>query len=164
MKKSALVPALAFAILTPCAPDISRMESEFQTPPQEARPRVWWHWEDGNVTVDGIRKDPDWMKRIGIGGFHHFDASVQMDPVVEKRLIYMDEGWKEAFKAEISGLLKAGENAIEARVTNVWVNRLIGDRQPDCPKVTTYSSRAFYNADGRTVPAGLIGPVVLISE
>ena len=98
MKKSVLFSALTVALFASCTPDVSKMESEFQTPPQEARPRVWWHWEDGNVTVDGIRKDLDWMNRIGIGGFHHFDASVQMDPVVEKRLIYMDDGWKEAFK------------------------------------------------------------------
>ena len=29
----------------------------FRNPPQEARPRVWWHWMDGNVSMDGILKD-----------------------------------------------------------------------------------------------------------
>ncbi|MBR3097224.1 MAG: hypothetical protein IKH17_04990, partial [Bacteroidales bacterium] len=46
----------------------------FREPPQEARPRVWWHWMDGNVSMDGILKDIEWMERAGIGGFHQFDA------------------------------------------------------------------------------------------
>lgn len=70
----------------------------FANPPQEARPRVWWHWMNGNVTRDGIRKDLMWMHRAGIGGFHAFDAGTVSPQIVEKRLIYMDEGWKDAFR------------------------------------------------------------------
>lgn len=70
----------------------------FQNPPQEARVQVWWHWMDGNITKDGIRKDLEWMSRSGIGGFHHFDAGIHMEPIVEHRLIYMHDDWKDAFK------------------------------------------------------------------
>ncbi len=28
----------------------------FQNPGNAARPRVWWHWMNGNITKDGIRK------------------------------------------------------------------------------------------------------------
>lgn len=69
---------------------------EFRNPPAEARPRVWWHWEDGNVSKDGIRKDLEWMHSIGIGGYHHFDAGMPQKPVVEKRMVYMHEDWKDA--------------------------------------------------------------------
>ncbi len=69
----------------------------FQNPPQQARPRVWWHWMNGNVTKDGIYKDLMWMQRAGIGGFHAFDAGTVSPQIVEKRLIYMDDGWKDAF-------------------------------------------------------------------
>ena len=75
---------------------------QFVNPPQEARPRVWWHWMDGNITKDGIRKDLLWMDRVGIGGFHHFDAGLRTEQVVDKRLIYMQEDWKDAFKYAIS--------------------------------------------------------------
>jgi len=34
-----------------------------------AQPRVWWHWMNGNITKEGIRKDLEWMHRAGIGGF-----------------------------------------------------------------------------------------------
>lgn len=69
----------------------------FVNPPQEARPRVWWHWMNGNVTKDGIYKDLMWMHRVGIGGVHNFDAGMVVPQVVDKRLVYMDEGWKDAF-------------------------------------------------------------------
>lgn len=98
------VPCLIYALLllVSCTPSGSKLLEGFTNPPAEARPRVWWHWEDGNVTKDGIRKDLDWMKRIGIGGFHHFDASIDMPPVVDERLIHMQEGWKDAFRYAIA--------------------------------------------------------------
>src|SRR3954468_17844727 len=46
----------------------------FQAPPESARPRVWWHWMNGNITWDGARNDMDWMKRVGIAGLQSFDA------------------------------------------------------------------------------------------
>lgn len=74
------------------------LKKGFQTPPQEARPRVWWHWMNGNITKDGIRKDIEWMHRVGIGGFHNFDAGMATPQVVEKRLTYMSPEWKDAFR------------------------------------------------------------------
>ena len=70
---------------------------DFLNPPTEARPRVWWHWMDGNVTKDGIYKDLTWMKRSGIAGFMTFDAGFQTPLIVEKKLSYMTDGWKDAF-------------------------------------------------------------------
>lgn len=70
----------------------------FQDPGNAARPRVWWHWMNGNVTKDGIRKDLEWMHRSGIGGFHNFDAGLFTPQVVEKRLTFMTPEWKDAFK------------------------------------------------------------------
>lgn len=70
----------------------------FVAPPESARPRVWWHWMNGNVTKDGIRKDIEWMKRIGIGGMQTFDADLGTPQVVEKRLAYMTPEWKDAFR------------------------------------------------------------------
>ena len=97
------MPAIAFLALGACggSADYDTMESEFLNPPSEARPRVWWHWEDGNITKDGIRKDLEWMHRIGIGGFHHFDAALSQKPVVQNRLVYMHDDWKDAFRYAI---------------------------------------------------------------
>jgi len=70
----------------------------FRTPGQEARPRVWWHWMNGNITWDGARQDMDWMKRIGVAGLQSFDAGQATLQVVDTRLPYMSDGWKEVFR------------------------------------------------------------------
>jgi hypothetical protein len=72
--------------------------TSFVTPPQAAKPRVWWHWMNGNVTKEGIKKDLLWMHRTGIGGFQNFDASLYTPQIVEKRLVYMTPDWKDAFQ------------------------------------------------------------------
>lgn len=76
----------------------AKLYEEFQNPPDMAKPRVWWHWMNGNITQDGIRKDLAWMKRVGIGGFQNFDAALMSPQIVEKRLTYMTPEWKEAFQ------------------------------------------------------------------
>jgi hypothetical protein len=70
----------------------------FLTPPDIAKPRVWWHWMNGNITKDGIRKDLEWMHRVGIGGFQNFDAALSTPQIVEKRLTYMTPDWQDAFR------------------------------------------------------------------
>jgi hypothetical protein len=70
----------------------------FQEPPGSAKPRVWWHWMNGNVTKEGIKADLEWMKRAGIGGFQNFDAGLQMPQIVEKRMVFGTEEWKDAFR------------------------------------------------------------------
>ena len=71
----------------------------FEDPPQEARPRVWWHWMDGNVSMDGIQKDIEWMERAGIGGFHQFDAGgVGIRPIVDETMPYNSPRWGVAIR------------------------------------------------------------------
>ncbi|MCY7422955.1 MAG: hypothetical protein LH478_14580 [Chitinophagaceae bacterium] len=50
--------------------------SNFQASPNDAPPRVWWHWMNGNITKDGICKDFASMHRSGIGGFQNFNAAL----------------------------------------------------------------------------------------
>src|SRR3984885_296236 len=77
------------------------LRQNFINPPNSARPRVWWHWMNGNITKEGIKLDLDWMHRVGIAGYQNFDAALQTPQVVEKRLVYMTPEWKEAFKYAI---------------------------------------------------------------
>jgi hypothetical protein len=75
------------------------LKAGFQNPPEGAKPRVWWHWMNGNITKEGIKLDLEWMHRAGLGGFQNFDASMMTPQVVEKRLAYMTPEWKDAFKS-----------------------------------------------------------------
>jgi len=70
----------------------------FADPPNGARPRVWWHWMNGNISEEGIKLDLEWMHRVGVGGVTIFEGAINTPQVVPKRLIYMTPEWKHAFK------------------------------------------------------------------
>ena len=75
-------------------------DQRFENPPKEAHPYVWWHWLNGNTSKDGIKKDLEWMNRIGIVGFHQFDAGGSMMqglPPIVPQTPYLSEAWKENF-------------------------------------------------------------------
>ncbi len=79
------------------ATSIDELREGFADPPQSSRARVWWHWMNGNITKEGILKDLEWMKNSGLGGVHNFDAALATPTIVEKRLVYMENDWKDAF-------------------------------------------------------------------
>jgi len=74
------------------------LQRGFLNPPDSAKPRVWWHWMNGNITKEGIKADFEWMKRNGIAGVQNFDAALNTPQIVDKRLVYMTPEWKDAFK------------------------------------------------------------------
>jgi len=71
--------------------------------------------------------------------------------------------WKKPFRVNVSGALKAGTNMIEINVTNLWVNRLIGDAQPGVTNKITFTTMPFYQASSKLLPSGLLGPVQVLS-
>ena len=78
------------------------LKKGFEDPPNGARPLVWWHWMNGNISKEGIRLDLEWMHREGIAGFQNFDAAIATPQVVPQRLAYMTPDWKDAFKYAIT--------------------------------------------------------------
>ena len=95
--------------------------------------------------------------------------------------------WKFPYRAEITALVRPGENALEIEVTNLWPNRLIGDEQlppeyeyagvtggikaiPDWyaqgkPKPpgarVGFATWKWYSKDDPLLESGLLGPVKL---
>jgi hypothetical protein len=74
----------------------------FLDPPNGARPRVWWHWMNGNIAEEGIKLDLDWMHRVGLGGVTIFEGAINTPQVVPQRLIYMTPAWKHAFNYAVT--------------------------------------------------------------
>jgi hypothetical protein len=91
--------------------------------------------------------------------------------------------WKAPFAVDISGVAREGKNRLEVKITNLWVNRIIGDEQlpPDVewngaslkgwpdwmtkkqprPKTGryTFTTWKFWNKDSKLLDSGLLGPV-----
>ena len=70
----------------------------FQNPPVSAKPRTWWHWTKGNITLDGIKKDLEWMKRVGIAGFQLADVNFGAGQTVDHKINFGTDEWYSAVK------------------------------------------------------------------
>ena len=68
--------------------------------------------------------------------------------------------WHPPYKINFTNALKAGTNTLEVKVTNLWVNRLVGDQQPGATKYT-FTVMPTYKADAPLLPSGLMGPVTV---
>ena len=72
--------------------------------------------------------------------------------------------WHVPYQVEVTGLLKLGTNQIEVKVINAWVNRIIGDQQPDVAAKYTFTVVKPYNVNSPLLPSGLLGPVRIYSQ
>jgi hypothetical protein len=66
--------------------------------------------------------------------------------------------WKPPFRVDITGAVKSGENALEVKVVNLWINRQIGDEQlpedSDRNPDGTLRSWPQWLKEGKPSPAG----------
>jgi hypothetical protein len=70
--------------------------------------------------------------------------------------------WHAPYQVDIGKSVRAGANDLEVKVANLWVNRLIGDAQPNANKVA-FTTLPTYRPDAPLRPSGLIGPVRLLA-
>jgi len=71
--------------------------------------------------------------------------------------------WNPPFRADISGMLKKGDNLLEVRVTNQWTNRLAGDQLADPANKVLKSTIRIFGGRGLS-ESGLLGPVTIQTE
>ncbi len=74
------------------------LEIGFRNPPASARPRTWWHWTSSNVTKEGITKDLEWMKRVGIAGFQLADVASGGGQTVQQKIVFGTPEWLDAVR------------------------------------------------------------------
>jgi hypothetical protein len=71
--------------------------------------------------------------------------------------------WNPPFRVDITGAVRPGENQLHVKVANLWVNRLIGDAQPDVKTKYTFTTIPTYEADALLRASGLLGPVQILT-
>lgn len=71
--------------------------------------------------------------------------------------------WKEPYRVDITEAVQNGENRLEIKVSNLWINRLIADATlPKEKRLTFDDSRLIERRPVlKLQPAGLLGPVTL---
>jgi hypothetical protein len=70
--------------------------------------------------------------------------------------------WKAPYRVDIGPAVKRGDNLVEVKVADLWVNRLVGDAQPGAKKIT-YTTMPTYQASAPLRPSGLMGPVAILA-
>lgn len=70
--------------------------------------------------------------------------------------------WHAPYRVNVTSALKPGANELVVKVTNAWVNRLIGDEQPGATRYT-FADVKPYRAKSPLLASGLLGPVSVYS-
>ena len=70
--------------------------------------------------------------------------------------------WRPPFRVDVTDAVTTGMNNIEIRVSNLWPNRLIGDKQPGVARKYAFAIFDPFRADSPLLPSGLLGPVRLV--
>jgi len=163
-------------------------------PVQMAKLRSWTDDESrkfysGTATYEHNVTAPAAMLRAGQRVFLNFGEGVVVDPASERRApsgmrawlespvreaaqVFVNGKaagavWKAPFEVEITGLLKAGDNAIRVVVANLALNVLAGNPLPDYKELIAKYGDKFQPQDMvsvRSLPAGMMGPVTLIAK
>jgi hypothetical protein len=71
--------------------------------------------------------------------------------------------WHAPYRLDVSEALKPGKNEISIKVADAWVNRMIGDQQPNAAQIT-FTVYHPYKADSPLVQSGLLGPVTIVQS
>ncbi|HRZ18396.1 MAG TPA: glycosyl hydrolase, partial [Candidatus Hydrogenedentes bacterium] len=66
LRMVAVAAVLAFQVCSFAGQD--PLAAGFSTPPDDAKPWVYWFWLNGNITREGITADLEAMARTGVGG------------------------------------------------------------------------------------------------
>ena len=81
-----LFPAVLLVIVTlggiGCTANTAYLElaSGFKDPGKQARPRAYWNWLNGDVTLDGLTRDLEEAKDKGLAGLEIWDTEAMRNP------------------------------------------------------------------------------------
>jgi hypothetical protein len=76
------------------------LEESFHTPPASARPWVFWHWNNANVTSNGITADLEAMQRVDLGGAIVLDVVESFAPP-RGTAEFMGAEWQKLFQFSV---------------------------------------------------------------
>jgi hypothetical protein len=161
----------------------------------------------GKVVFDKLAS---WTDRPEAGvkvfsGTAGYTATVSVPPgmLAARKRVYLDLGavavmaqvrvndkdlgvlWKPPFRLDVTDAVKPGDNALEVRVTNLWINRMIGDEslpedsdrngngtlkswpkwvlegKPSPTERVTFTTWRLWKKGDPLLESGLLGPVML---
>jgi hypothetical protein len=103
--RQALTVLLCMALAAPAAAQDDVLRHGFLSPPDVARPWVYWVWMDGNVTQEGLTADLEAMRGAGIGGaiIMEVNVGIPRGPVE-----FMSPEWRRLFRHAVREAERCG--------------------------------------------------------
>lgn len=97
-------------------PSAEELPTQFASPPDSARPWVYWFWKNGNISREGITADLEAMQRVGIRGviFMEVALNTPRGPVP-----FFSPRWRELFQHAVREADRLGLQ-IEANSAPGW--------------------------------------------
>jgi hypothetical protein len=91
MRIRSLLSLVALVILASNAHAADPLESGFAEPPDSTKPWCYWYWITDNISREGITKDLEAMKRVGIS--QAFIGNIYLDDVKYGKVKALTEEW-----------------------------------------------------------------------
>ena len=107
MKQLLIIFTGALALFSLRAQPADSLARKFQNPPSDARPWVYWFWNNGNVTSNGITADLEAMQRVGIGGALIMDVVERFAPP-QGTAEFMSAEWQNLFQFSVQEAARLG--------------------------------------------------------
>lgn len=82
-----------FAILS-CTPQLDTLKEEFKNPPESSNPGVYWYFMDGNLSREGMTKDLESMKEVGISNLIFLEVGIG---VPRGPIDFMSSEWQDLY-------------------------------------------------------------------
>jgi hypothetical protein len=98
-----LLTGLIYSCNTPSGKD--QLKEGFITPPDSARPGVYWYFMDGNLDRDAMTADLESMKKAGIGYVLFLEVNVG---VPRGTVDFLSEEWQELYKHAVNEAERLG--------------------------------------------------------
>ncbi|MBB5394085.1 glycosyl hydrolase [Mucilaginibacter sp. AK015] len=135
----------------PVNPVISNTLSDWSVNPNDSiRYYSGTAFYNNTFTLTAIKKDQKVFIDLGVA---KAIAKVKVNGVT------VGGAWTAPYKVDVTAAVKSGENKLEIKVVNTWVNRLIGDSKlPASARKTWLSNQRFHPTD-KLESSGLLGPV-----
>jgi hypothetical protein len=102
---SILIPIIIFLFIIGCSSSTQKSKNvlNYQPTAEDAKPLVYWYWNDAAVSKEGITADLESMKEAGLGGAYLFFIRGASDRVkFEQPIVQFTPEWWEMVKFAFS--------------------------------------------------------------
>ncbi len=107
-EKKIILISLVFILLSACqkTPQTNLYEA-FKSPPESAKPWVFWYWIKAAVSKEGITADLEAMQENGIGGAYLIPIQgAENPPIFEPSIEQFSPEWFEMVHSAFIGIVK----------------------------------------------------------